>query len=179
MGTPAMLRQMRHDIWATERLLTYCRGLTSRQLELTVPGTYGTIQRTLGHIVASDEGYLVRLLGSLFHEPPFRQAVAEASTLDELASHLAHVKDGVERLFASGDLDADRLITDTPLRRVNEPRFEMNAWAPLTQFVHHGSDHRAQIGTILGAHGFDPPDLQVWPYAMDLGASREIKETER
>jgi uncharacterized damage-inducible protein DinB len=52
----------------------------------------------------------------------------------------------------------------------------MNAWAPLTQFVHHGNDHRAQICTTLSAHGIEPPDLQVWPYAMDLGASREAKE---
>jgi uncharacterized damage-inducible protein DinB len=51
----------------------------------------------------------------------------------------------------------------------------MNAWAPLTQFVHHGSDHRAQINTTLSAHGIEPPDLQVWPYAMELGASREAK----
>lgn len=179
MNTPAMLRQMRHDVWATERLIAYCRGLTPQQLELTIPGTYGTIRRTLGHIIASDEGYLVRLLGALFHEPPFRQAAAEAATLDELALHLAHVKEGVERLFASGDLDADRLIADTPLRGSGEPRFEMNAWAPLTQFVHHGSDHRAQIGTVLGAHGLDGPDLQVWPYAMGLGASREVTEAER
>ena len=174
-----MLRQLRHDVWATEALLTFCRGLSPQQLELTVPGTYGTVRRTLAHIVSSDEGYLTRLLGSVLHEPPFRDAAAETATLDELASHLVHVKDAVERLFSSGELDADRLIRDTPLRRHGDPRFEMNAWAPLTQFVHHGNDHRAQIGTILGAHGLEAPDLQVWPYAMELGASREVKDIQR
>src|SRR5207253_936330 len=99
-ATPPMLRQLRHDVWATEQLIGYCRG---------------------------------------------------------------------------GDVDGDRLITDTPLRRPDQPRFEMNAWAPLTQFVHHGSDHRAQINTTLSAHGIEPPDLQVWPYSMELGASRETK----
>ena len=97
-------------------------------------------------------------------------------TLDETASHVAHVRDGVERLFAKDGLDADRLLPDTPLRRRDDPRFEMNAWVPLTQFVHHGSDHRAQIGTILGANGLEAPDLQVWPYAVELGATREAKE---
>lgn len=174
--TPPMLRQLRHDVWATERLIGHCRGLSGAQLDLTVPGTYGTIRATLAHIVSSDEGYLTRLLGALFHDPPFR--LDHEVALEEAASHLAHVKDGVERLFASGDFDPDRLITDTPLRRPGEPRFEMNAWPPLTQFVHHGSDHRAQIATILGAHGLPTPDLDVWAYAQEQGAEREVKEGE-
>lgn len=177
MGTPLMLRQMRHDVWATERLIAHCRRLTPEQLELTVPGTYGTIRRTLTHIVSSDEGYLVRLLGTLLHEPPFR--ADDEVTLDELAAHLTHVTEAVARLFRGNEPDPDRVIPDTPLRRPGAPRFEMVAWAPATQLVHHGSDHRAQIGTILGAHGLEAPDLQVWPYAMELGASREVKETQR
>ena len=50
---------------------------------------------------------------------------------------------------------------------------EMFAWVPLTQFVHHGSDHRAQIGTILGANGLATPDVQVWPMAMEQNAVRK------
>ena len=44
--TPPMLRQLRHDVWATEQLLERCRALTKEQLELTVPGTYGGIRRS-------------------------------------------------------------------------------------------------------------------------------------
>jgi hypothetical protein len=50
--------------------------------------------------------------------------------------------------------------------------------APATQFVYHGIDHRSQIDTILSTHGLETLDLQVWPYAMKLGASREVKETQ-
>ncbi|HKY49720.1 MAG TPA: hypothetical protein VJP45_00540, partial [Candidatus Limnocylindria bacterium] len=118
---------------------------------------------------------LIRLLGSLLHEPLFRQEPEVG--VDVIASHLPHIAEGVERLFERDELDGDRLIRDTPARRPEQPRFEMNAWAPLTQFVHHGNDHRAQICTTLSAHGIEPPDLQVWPYAMELGASREAKES--
>ena len=169
-----MLRQLRHDVWATDQLIERCRQLTVEQLQLSVPGTYGTVLRTLQHIVSSDEGYLVRLLGVRLHEPLFRHE--PDVTLDVISSHLPHVADAVERLFASGDLDGDRLIRDTPARRPDQPRSEMNAWVPLTQFVHHGNDHRAQISTTLSAHGIEPPDLQVWPYAMELGATREAKK---
>ena len=41
-----MLRQLRHDVWATEQLIGYCRGLKPDQLDLTVPGTYGSIRRS-------------------------------------------------------------------------------------------------------------------------------------
>jgi len=171
--TDFLLRQMRHGVWANEKLLARCRSLTSEQLELTAPGTYGTIRATLRHIVSSEEGYLVRLLGSLLHEPPFRNQ--DAAALDDIATHIAHVKQAVERLFTGASPDPDRLIADTPLRPPGAPRFEMAAWPPATQFVYHGIDHRSQIDTILSAHGLETLDLQVWPYAMELGASREAK----
>ena len=172
--TDFLLRQMRHGVWANEKLLDRCRALTDEQLELAVPGTYGTIRNTLAHIVASEEGYLVRLMGSLLHEPPVREQ--DLATLDVIAAHIAHVTSAVERLFAKGSLDPDRVIVDTPLRRAGAPRFEMAAWAPAAQFVYHGIDHRSQIDTILSTHGLETLDLQVWPYAMELGASREAKE---
>lgn len=165
---------MRHAVWANQNLLERCRVLTDEQLGLTVPGTYGTIRNTLAHIVASEEGYLVRLLGSLLHEPPIREQ--DLATLDRIAAHIPHVASAVERLFAKGNPDPDHVIADTPLRRAGAPRFEMAAWAPATQFVYHGIDHRSQIDTILSTHGLETLDLQVWPYAMELGGSREVKE---
>ena len=171
--TPAMLRKLRHDVWATEQLVAKCRALSDAQLDLAVPGTYGTVRATLAHIVGSDEGYLIRILGEMLHprEPWDEKTVP----VEVIARHLAHVKEGIERLFAEGEIDGDRFITDTPLRRPDQKRYEMYAWVPLTQFVHHGNDHRSQIATTLSAHGIEPPDLQVWPLAMQMDASREGK----
>ena len=86
MNVRPMLRQLRHDVWATEMVIAYCRSLTEAQLDLTAPGTYGTMP---------------------------------------------------------------------------------------VQFVHHGSDHRAHIGTILGVHGMEGPALDVWAYGREIGAIRE------
>ncbi len=156
MSTPPMLRQMRHDVWATEKLLEHCRTLRPDQLELTVAGTYGTIRKTLIHIVGADERYLSRFLttcDAMLHE----ERNADAG-LDEIATHLPHVRAGVEALFGGGELDPDRVIRDE--RR----KMMITAWVLLTQFAHHGSDHRAHIGTILGAQGLPTPDLDVWAY---------------
>ena len=159
MSTPPMLRQMRHDVWATEKLLQNCRTLRPEQLELTVPGTYGTIRKTFIHIVGADERYLSRFLttcDSMLNED--RNADAG---LDEIGTHLPHLRDGVERLFAGSEFDPDRVIRDE--RR----KLMITAWVLVTQFAHHGSDHRAHIGTILGAHGLPTPEIDVWAYGGD------------
>jgi uncharacterized damage-inducible protein DinB len=32
------------------------------------------------------------------------------------------------------------------------------------QAIHHATDHRSQIATILSQIGLEPPDLSVWAY---------------
>ena len=173
MPNPFLHRQMQHDVWSTEQLIAHVHKLPPETLELTTAGTYGTIREVLHHIVVADENYLVRLSGKVLHDKPFR--LTEPATLDEIASHLTHVKDAVERLFTGPTLDAERLITDTPLRAPDAPRIEMRAWVPAAQLINHGVDHRSHVNTILTAHGLEPIDLQVWPHASELGASRQVK----
>jgi len=173
MKNEFLKRQFEHDIWATEQLIAHVRKLAPEQLELTSPGTYGTIRSTLQHIVSSDENYVIRITGKLLHDLPFR--TNDPATLDDIAAHLAHVKAGVARLFDGPRLEAEGLLADTPLRRPDAPRIEMSTWVPAAQFVNHGTDHRSQINAILATHGLETIDLQIWPYAMGLGASRQVK----
>ena len=157
--TPPMLRQMRHDVWATEQLLERCRSLTEEQLQLTAPGTYGTIQKTFAHIVRANEGYL-NTYGLI--PQPFIELTAP---LEEIASRLARVRDAVEQLFMSKEVDFDQKIHDQ--RR----KLDLELWVPLALFAHHGRDHRSQIGTILTVNGLEAPELDVWAYATAEGAS--------
>lgn len=173
MPNPFLHRQMQHDVWATEQLIAHLRKLPPEKLELTSAGTYGSIFKTLQHIVVADENYLIRLSGKLLHDPVFR--LTDPASLDVVATHLTHVKDAVERLFAGPTLDAEQLLTDTPSRAAGAARFEMRAWVPASQLINHGVDHRSHINSILATHGLETIDLQVWPYAMELGASYEAK----
>ena len=159
MSTPPMLRQMRHDVWATGKLLERCRLLTPEQLQLTALGTYGSIQKTFAHIVRANEGYL-NTYGVI--PQPFIELTAP---LEEIASRLARVRDAVEQLFKSNEVDFDQRIHDQ--RR----KLDLELWVPLAQFAHHGSDHRSQIGTILTVNGLEAPELDVWAYATAEGAS--------
>ncbi len=51
----------------------------------------------------------------------------------------------------------------------------MSTWVPAAQHIYHGVDHRSQIDTILTVHGLGTIDLQVWPYAGELGATKRIE----
>ena len=168
--TSPMLRQMRHDVWATEKLIAHCRTLSDAQLDLTAPGTYGTIRRTLEHIVGGDTRYLARI-GFPVVDTPFRED--HDVSLDEIAALLENVNAGVERVFSGSEFDPDRVVVDAHRRVPTDPPLEMESWMMLTQFTHHGSDHRAHIGTILGAHGLPVPELDVWAYGCEIGAIRE------
>ena len=176
MRTSLMLRALEHDIWATEKLLAHCRALSEQQLELTVPGTYGSIRKTLSHIVRGDERYLVRL--GLQREPTLPNE--DGASLDDIAAHLAAVKSKVEAIFDGTQFDPDKVVLDTLRQRPTDPPLEIESWTMLVQFTHHGSDHRAHIGTILGAHGLPVADLDVWAYGREIGAIREQRsEAER
>jgi uncharacterized damage-inducible protein DinB len=171
MSTPPMLRQMRHDVWANEKLIDHCRRLTKDQLELTVPGTYGSVRATLIHIVAADLRYLRRL--GLIPDALFDEDRNEDAGLDEIAEQLQRVKDGVEKLFSDTDFDPNRVIRDAKRRNPADPPMLIASWVLLNQFAHHGSDHRAQIGTILGSHGLESADIDVWAYGRELDAVKE------
>ena len=163
-----MLRALRHDIWATEKLAAHCGRLTKEQLDLTVPGTYGSIRRTLSHIVRGDERYLIRL-GVLPGPMPTDDDVI---AIGDLPGHLATVKTAVEGIFSGSQFDPDKVVIDAQRRRPTDPPLEITSWTMLAQFVHHGSDHRAQIGTILGAHGLPTADIDVWAYGREMDAIR-------
>ena len=168
MRTPIILGALRHDLWATEKLIAYCRTLTKEQLELGAPGTYGSIRRTLSHIVRGDERYLVRL-GVL---PVPMPSDDDVIPLEELDAHLAKVRAAVEGIFSGSQFDPEKVVIDEARRRPTDPPLEIESWTMLVQFVHHGSDHRAHIGTILGAHTLAGPNLDVWSYGYETRAIR-------
>lgn len=166
MTDATLLRAVRHNCWANAELISFCRPLSPEQLAWTVPGTYGGIHATLHHIVGAEHGYLFALTG---HRPPIEEERGGRSMspgdwlcpLDELDER---ARSNLERMEAvlGADFDAERVIT----RRRGD---KATAGVIAAQFIHHGSDHRAHVGTIFGAHGLEPPDLDVWSYGGSIG----------
>ncbi len=45
----------------------------------------------------------------------------------------------------------------------------IKASVAVIQMINHGNEHRAQISTILGQRGIEPPALDGWAYAQATG----------
>jgi uncharacterized damage-inducible protein DinB len=98
---------LRHNAWATLRLLEACRSLTPEQLAATVPGTLGSVLATLQHIVVA-EGFYQFLLAHRW--PTWRWPADRPPGLDALepmAQDCAAFWEG----FLARPYDPDRRVT--------------------------------------------------------------------
>lgn len=158
MTDATLLAAVRHNCWANSQLIAFCEKLTPEQLEWTIPGTYGTVHQTLQHTIRAELGYLSALAGD---PPPTALAPDTPAPLAEIAAHARSNAERIERALSEGF---------DPARRVKRPSGAVASLRVIAaQFIHHGSDHRAHVGSILGAHDVQPPDLDVWAYGVSIG----------
>ena len=160
-----------HHVWATLQVMDVCAGLEPAQLEATAPGTYGSILDTLRHIAGADSGYLFAMTGGKVQ--PIDVEQEEQMDLAELRRRVEGFVSDYRSLLAT-DLDPDRVVV-----RHRDDGSETHAplGIRLAQVVHHGTDHRSQICTILTTLGIEPPLIDVWDYADQDGRLVEIPPT--
>ncbi len=153
-----------HHIWATERLIDTCEALDPQLLDAGAPGTYGTIHRTLHHLVESDRWYLRfhtpdEKLGAIEEEPPL--------SLPELRTEWHRNREAWAEVIANEtDPEADSA------ERGDGWVFHAPVAFRLAQVIHHGTDHRSQVCTILSTLGIEPPEIDVWAYGEATGRTR-------
>src|ERR1700680_3747605 len=143
-----MIEAFRYNKWANLHLLDICAGLSDEQLQLTAPGTYGTIAATFLHLFAGEQRYLRRLTPGT--KPDINERDAVAPSLAILREHA----------MRSGDQLIEAADAIPPADTIDEERdgqlIRLHLGVVLVQAMHHGNDHRTHICTILGDH--DSPD---------------------
>jgi uncharacterized damage-inducible protein DinB len=161
----AWLEALRYNKWANLRLLGVCGQLKKSQLELTAPGTYGTIAATWLHLVGAERRYLWRLGGNIGRFSQHRKFP------------------GIATLKKQAEQSGDALIDIAKRTRAGEAvegkdhsgfRFKVDKAILLVQAIHHGNDHRTHICTVLGHHGIPYADMDVWTYGEATGKFVEI-----
>jgi uncharacterized damage-inducible protein DinB len=140
---------IRHNSWATARLIEHLRLMPAATLDLSAPGTFGTIGATLAHIVGAEQAYLNRLKS----ETP--RPGERTQDLARLAEQARSIGEELERVLQGG-IDPDR--------EVHTKLGPQPAGIVLAQIVNHATEHRAHICTVLGAHGMQPPALDAFAY---------------
>ena len=165
MTRPLLEDAFAHHVWATLHLIDTCLGLTPGQLETAAPGTFGPILATLRHLVGADASYLFALTGG--RHPTIE---AEEMGLAEL-KRVMGVNGKAWAALLGEELDPDAIVVR---RRSDGSEGHAPAGIRLAQALHHGTDHRSQICTILTGLGVDPPAIDVWDFADRQGRLREV-----
>jgi uncharacterized damage-inducible protein DinB len=160
-----LLDAVRHNAWATRKMLARCRDLTPNPLGSTVAGVYGDPVTTLWHIVRSEASYYSRLSDQ---EPDWDWRAKMPPNLDELAARAADMAARWEA-FLAVPFDAKRTLV---YNAEDGARVDIPSGVVLAQAIHHGSDHRSQINTIFTAIGVEPLEYGVWDYAEDTNRAK-------
>jgi len=168
MTTSILADAFGHHTWANQRILDACATLTDDQLAMPVPGTYGSVESTLRHLVQADSFYLWVHRGSQGALIPVENSLSVA---DLRAANDDHAE-GYRELLA-GPQDPDIEIAEHGDRW----DFVATLGIRVAQIIHHGSDHRSQICTGLTALGIEPPDIDVWAFADSQGRLSETPPT--
>jgi uncharacterized damage-inducible protein DinB len=154
-----LIEAFRYNKWANLHLLDVCAKLTDEQLQLTAPGTYGTIAATLLHLIAAEQRYLRRLEGS---KPDINEN-GPAPSIATLREHA--VRSGDQLIEAAGRIKPDDSIDEERDGRL----MRLKLGVVLVQAMHHGNDHRTHICTILGARDIPYGNMDVWAYGQATG----------
>jgi uncharacterized damage-inducible protein DinB len=162
-----LIELIRYNNWANAQILAACQKLTADQLAATVSGTYGTIHRTLGHIIHAEADYVGRMTGER-PQPPFRWE--DGPSVADLCIFAEQVADAL--------LDAAQRIPPTQLvHEVEEGEFiDYQARHLFIQTINHGIEHRTNITTVLSSLGLPTPGVDGWGYLFAHPDRFEHKE---
>jgi uncharacterized damage-inducible protein DinB len=149
-----------HHVWATLRVLDLLAPLSEEQLATTAPGTYGTILDTARHLVGADRWYL------------YVQSGGAVDQIDENAMDIAGLRAAMEpnadswHEILARDPDPDAMLT---YEREDGSKAHATWGVRLAQAIDHGTDHRSQLFTALTTLGFEPPEIDLWAWALANG----------
>ncbi|MCB0033260.1 MAG: hypothetical protein KDE51_04550 [Anaerolineales bacterium] len=152
---PTLVEFVRYDHWATQQLLTLCMNLNEALLSADIPGTYGSILKTFGHLLRAQAEFLERIHGS---GTQLTLKWEENQTLTQMGAFADQL----------GEAFLNTIQHVSPTKNVHEENdiwsFDYHARLIFMSQIYHGIAHRSDITTFLNNHGVVLPELDVWAY---------------
>ncbi|MDX2150818.1 MAG: DinB family protein [Bryobacteraceae bacterium] len=168
MSLAEHLRELaRYNTVANRRLLEACAGLAPEEYRRERFGSFGSIERTLNHIMIGDLIWLARFageplpltdLGAILYDPfeAFRAARAELDVRME----------SVYSKFTDECLMANFPYVTTTGLKMEQPLRVL-----ATHLLNHATHHRGQVHTMLSHAGVKAPSLDMH-YILDAEVLR-------
>lgn len=168
-----LVRLFEHNNWANRQIIEACLKLSDEQLDAPpTSATYGSIRKTLVHMIAAQQRYYHHLtlpleirLEHIYPDFADDEKAVEAFDVETVAHRTGEaflaLARGETNLFQSTQIH-------TPDGYIVEP------WVLMVQVINHGNEHREQIKSMLTALGITPPEIDGWMYGETLGALTKI-----
>jgi uncharacterized damage-inducible protein DinB len=146
---------IRYNQWANQELIAACMQLDEEQLSAGMPGAYGSILNTFGHILRAEADYIGRITGSP-PQPSF--SWEDGPGLAEMAAFATQMGEAfiytIQRVPPDQNVheEEDGMTADYQARHL------------FMQLANHGISHRTDITTFLNSRGLPVPELDNWGY---------------
>jgi len=152
----------RYNRWMNERLYAAADLLSDEERKRARGAFFGSIHRTLNHILWGDRTWLGRFTGTPCTVAPYgTDMYGDFATLTR-----ERERTDTEILGWAGALAPDWLATTLEYRAASDGRLrQLPAWIAATQLFQHAAHHRGQLTTLLKQSGQDigVTDLQGLP----------------
>jgi uncharacterized damage-inducible protein DinB len=160
--TSVLTSLFRHNTWANLKLLDSCVGLSDDQLQATAIGTYGSIRKTLVHLVRAEVDYVNRATGKL---PAVPLPSDQFPGFEVLKDAVRWAGDELSQLAVIAR--ADTIVRETFPQEPIVIEYPLSGL--MVQAVNHSTEHRTQVSAIITQLGVEPPDMSGWMYMEEMG----------
>lgn len=156
--------QTRYNTWFNSKLYAVSAALTDEERRRELGSFFGSVHRTLNHLIVCDHIWLTRCAPHLAGAQPrdaagnlVKPAGLEVILYDDFAllrERRTQLDGTIEEWAASmqgADLDADVVY-----RNMKGDEFRHPLWWVLTHLFNHQTHHRGQVTTMMFQLGHDP-----------------------
>jgi uncharacterized damage-inducible protein DinB len=152
----------RYNRWMNERMYAAASTLSDAARKQDRGAFFGSIHRTLAHLVWADRAWLGRFKGWPHPVPPY--GAGEHPDFADLSRERERAD--LDILDWAGGLTDAWLASTLEYQAASDGQFRrMPAWIAAAHLFNHGTHHRGQVTTLLKQAGVDPgvTDLAALP----------------
>jgi uncharacterized damage-inducible protein DinB len=142
----------RYNRWMNERLYATVAQMTDAERKQDRGAFFGSIHRTLNHLLWGDRIWLARFTGIPFDMPAYG-----ADAYEDFA-RLARERDAADTAILdwAGGLSAEWLASTLEYRAASDGRRRaLAAWVAAAHLFNHATHHRGQVTTLVKQAGYD------------------------
>ena len=162
---PLFKSMARFNTWANSRLYEVCALLSDAEYKRDRKAFFGSIHRTLNHLLVVDQLWRGRIEG---WKPSITSLDQQLHAEFEPLRHARVAEDGAIVRMVDG-LEPARLLRPVKYTFVDGTLAETPLDMLLMTLFNHQTHHRGQVHTMLSQAGVKPPPLDIIVWHREMG----------